>query len=180
MKLPVALALVVAGVGLCAWNSEHPPLLGKQPDGHFMVSSGQEVLPGTISFAGRPADFSINPDRELVAVQTNREVFLVTPKGVLDRTQCALPQGVGAGFRGLLWTKDRRGVNWTPKGMRFVVSTDQGYLQEYLFEDWNIFPKEKIWLVPSNPPASSLARGNGPVERLEKNLCCGCRLERGM
>ena len=43
-------------------------------------------------------------------------------------------------------------MNWTPKGMRFVVSTDQGYLQEYLYEDLNLFPEEKIWLVPENQP----------------------------
>jgi len=126
--------------------------LGELQGSTFRVSSGQDVEAGTVKFEGRPADFALNPDQEIMAVQTNREVFLSSPKGVLARTKIGLEKEIGAGFRGILWTKDRRGTNWTPKGMRFVVSTDQGYLQEYLYEDLELFPKEKIWLCDPKKP----------------------------
>ena len=153
MKLaPLALLAVVATVSLIAANRDRLPTLGRQPDGHFWVSSGQEIEPGTIAFDGRPADFALHPNQEFLAVMTNREVFIASRKGVVARTNCPLPSGSGAGFRGILWTGDRRGTNWTPDGMRFVVSTDQGYLQEYLYEDWQIQAKEKIWLVDEKTP----------------------------
>jgi hypothetical protein len=126
--------------------------LGELRDNTYRVSSGQDVERGKVFFEGRPADFALHPDADLLAVQTTREVFLCSPKGVVARTKIGLPKEIGCGFRGMLWTKDRRGANWTPKGMRFVVSTDQGYLQEYLYEDLELFPKEKIWLVPEKHP----------------------------
>lgn len=126
--------------------------LGEKRGTTIRVSSGQDVELGTFSFEGRPADFGLHPEAEILAVNTATGVFLATPKGVLARTPISREKGVGAGFRGVLWTNDRRGANWTPQGMRFVVSTDQGYLQEYLYEDLELFPKEKIWLVPEDKP----------------------------
>ena len=147
---------IVAGLAtaavLAAPTGQDMRRLGEYRDGTYRVSSGQDVEAGEVKFEGRPADFSLHPEQEILAVQTSREVFLTTPHGVLARTHVGLPKDIGAGFRGVLWTKDRRGANWTPKGMRFVVSTDQGYLQEYLYEDLELWPKEKIWLVPQNKP----------------------------
>lgn len=148
--LPLAGLLTIAVCG--ALTQAVTVRLGRQPNGHFLVSSGQEILPGSIAFEGRPSDFALHPDSELLAVQTMRDVFIATPKGVQARTRVGLPKDVGAGFRGLIWTRDRRGANWTPNGMRFVVSTDQGYLQEYLYEDLELWPKEKIWLVDESHP----------------------------
>jgi YVTN family beta-propeller protein len=144
---------MAAVIAIAGWSGSRIVWLGRQPDGHYIVSSGQEILPGTISFTGRPSDFAMKPDQELLAVQTNHEVFLVSRTGVEARTQCQLPQDVGAGYRGIVWINDRTGANWTPtRGRRFVVSTDQGYLQEYLYEDWQITPQDKIWLVPEDHP----------------------------
>jgi YVTN family beta-propeller protein len=150
-KLAILCCLVVAGM-IAGWKGASIVWMGRQPNGHYIVSSGQEILPGTISFSGRPSDFALKPDQDVLAVQTDHNVFLVTRKGVQARTLCQLPQDVGAGFRGLVWIDDKSGANWTPTGRRFVVSTDQGYLQEYLYEDWQITPQEKIWLVPQDHP----------------------------
>lgn len=152
MRKRILAAGMMATALLVGWKGSSIIWLGRMPGGHYMVSSGQEILPGTISFSGRPSDFAIHPDQDLLAVQTNHEVFLATRTGVQARTPCQLPQDVGAGYRGLVWIDDHSGVNWTPSGRRFVVSTDQGYLQEYLYEDWQITPKEKIWLVPEDKP----------------------------
>lgn len=140
---------IVATIGTVVSGSRK---LGEFRNGTYRVSSGQDVQAGEIRFEGRPADIALQPDQEILAVQTGREVFLCTPKGVLARTRTGIPKDMGAGFHGLLWTKNRQGVNWTPNGMRFVVSTDQGYLQEYLYEDSELYPKEKIWLVPEDKP----------------------------
>ena len=150
--IPVLGLSVLAIAGTVAANRARITLMGRQPDGNFMVSSGQEIEPGTVPFDGRPADFALHPSQDLLAVMTNREVFIATRKGVVARTNSPLPSGSGAGYRGIIWTGDRRGANWTPDGMRFVVSTDQGSLQEYLYEDWQIQPREKIWLTDEKNP----------------------------
>ena len=153
MRKVAAFILVGLIAGIVGWRGSSIVWMGRQPNGHYLVSSGQEILAGTIAFSGRPSDFALKPDQDILAVQTNHEVFLVTRKGVQARTQFQLPQDVGAGYRGLVWIDDKTGSNWTPyNGRRFVVSTDQGYLQEYLYEDWQLTPKEKIWLVPEEKP----------------------------
>ena len=117
-KIALSFALIVFVLTLVGFAaSGRWPMLGLQPNGHFIVSSGQEIEPGTISFDGRPADFAMNPDSEYFAVMTNREVFIATPQGVQARTHRDLPEGSGAGFHGVIWTGDRRGANWTPEGM---------------------------------------------------------------
>lgn len=138
--------------GIAAVPAIQSRKLGEKTGTTIRVSSGQEVALGTFSFEGRPADFGLHPESEILAVNTATGVFLASPKGVLARTAISREKGIGAGFRGVLWTNDRRGANWTAQGMRFVVSTDQGYLQEYLYEDLELFPKEKIWLVPEDKP----------------------------
>ncbi|MFZ4508308.1 MAG: alkaline phosphatase family protein [Fimbriimonas sp.] len=152
-KLGVGLVVLgIAVTGLVGWQKFAFVKIGKQPNGNFIVSSGQEINPGTIAFDGRPADFALHPEQDLLAVMTNREVFITSDRGVLARTRSPLPRDSEAGFAGVIWTGDRRGVNWTPNGMRFVVSTNQGYLQEYLYEDLEVMPKEKIWLVDEKNP----------------------------
>jgi DNA-binding beta-propeller fold protein YncE len=148
---PIAIGLAVILVTVAAVRPKIA-WMGRQPNGNFLVSSGQEIEPGTIPFDGRPADFALNPNQELLAVMTNKQVFICTRNGVQARAYSSLPKDSGAGYRGILWTGDRRGTNWTPDGGRFIVSTDQGYLQEYLFEDHEIQPREKIWLVDEANP----------------------------
>ncbi len=143
----VGIAVIVAVTG---WQKFQFPTLGKQANGNFLVSSGQEINPGTISFDGRPSDFALHPYEELLAVMTNREVFISSAKGVLARTKMPLPKDSEAGLTGVLWT----GKDPASRGMRFIVSTNQGYLQEYLFDGEALVAKEKIWLVDEKAPKS--------------------------
>lgn len=123
--------------------------LGKQADGSFMVSSGQHIQGDAIAFRGRPSDFAMHPSGEFFAVLNQDDVFLMSPHGELARTRVAISDHREvAGFHGILWTYDQRGVNWTPDGMRFVCTTADGYLQEVLYEDKILYLKEKISLVP--------------------------------
>lgn len=120
--------------------------MGKQPDGSFLVSSGQRVEGDGVAFNGRPSDLALHPTEDLFAVLSQHEVFLCTPKGILARSHTPLGDA-GAGFHGILWTGDHRGSDWWPKAMRFVASTDQNYLLQYSFSDRQLDPQGKILLT---------------------------------
>ena len=36
--------------------------MGRQPDGSFLVSTGQRIEAGSIAFTGRPIDLALTPD----------------------------------------------------------------------------------------------------------------------
>ena len=92
--------------------------MGRQPDGSFLVSTGQRIEAGSIAFPGRPIDLALHPTKDLFAILNKDSVFLATPGGVIEGTEIAL--GASAGFRGLVWTPDG---NW------LAASTEQGHIQ---------------------------------------------------
>jgi DNA-binding beta-propeller fold protein YncE len=150
VALAIAVGLDCRGDQVTSPSADTAPL-GHQVDGSFLVSSGQRLESGGIAFPGRPSDFAIHPTDDQFAVLAQNEVFLCTSHGVLARSHSPLGltakgDAVGAGFHGIVWTSDSSGVNWTPDGLRFIASTDQGYLQEVLYEDWNCVLKKKIAL----------------------------------
>ena len=55
--------------------------MGRQPDGSFLVSSGQRIEGGSIAFRGRPIDLALHPRDEVFAVLNKAEVFLATSDG---------------------------------------------------------------------------------------------------
>ena len=117
--LAVTLAVVAAGLGVGAVKLG-TVYLGKQPDGSFIVSSGQRIEPGTIAFSGRPIDLAISPAGDVVAVLHKREVFLInatTREVIADSNR---PLNASAAFRG---------IAWSPDGSLLVASTDQGFLK---------------------------------------------------
>ena len=57
--------------------------MGRQPDGSFVVSTGQRVEAGGLSFNGRPIDFAVHPTEALFAVLNKNYVFLATTDRVL-------------------------------------------------------------------------------------------------
>lgn len=145
---------LLAATQLLASASAQPTLapLGHQKDGSFHVSSGQRLEGDAIPFPGRPSDLALHPKDDLVAVLSKNEVFLCTPKGVLAQSRTSLGrtsdgEGISAGFHGITWTKSSEGANWTPDGLRFIVSTDRGHLQEFLYQDSECQPKERISLA---------------------------------
>lgn len=149
------LGILFAGLVLIGYGVVVVPKrlqMGRQPDGKYLVSSGQFIEPGTVTFEGRPSDFALHPTQDLMAVMSNKEIFIATPKGVLARTEVPLPENTGVSFKGILWTDSQQGIHWREDGRRFIVSTDQGYLQEYLYADFQIETHEKIWLVPQDKP----------------------------
>ncbi len=93
--------------------------LGKQPDGSYMVSTGQRIIGGDIAFAGRPLDLAMHPSGDFLAVLNQNEVFLVNSKGILKKSRVSLGREVHTSFRGLAWT---------PDGKRLFASTHKGHV----------------------------------------------------
>src|SRR3954463_14707822 len=94
-----ALAAVVVSalaVGAARWAGAAK--LGRQPDGGFIVSSGQRIPGGAISFAGRPIDLAHHPTENFLAVLNKNEVFLVDESGVIAGSRAGLPEKSTAGF----------------------------------------------------------------------------------
>ena len=116
---------VLAGFGLvlaagAVWKSGTVQM-GRQPDGGFVVASGQRIAAGTIAFDGRPVDIALHPSGEFAAVLGQRAVFLITSDGVVQGSE--LPLGAGAGFHGIAWSRD---------GDRLFASVSNGTVLEAL------------------------------------------------
>jgi DNA-binding beta-propeller fold protein YncE len=111
--------------------------VGKQPDGSFIVSSGQHISAGTIAFTGRPSDIAAHPGDGLFAVMKKDVVFLCTTAGVVPQSEVAL--GAEPGFHGLVWT---------PDGKRLIASTANGTLQTFSFVGSKLIRGHAIQLDP--------------------------------
>ena len=77
--------------------------MGRQPDGSFLVSTGQRIEAGSIAFTGRPIDLALHPTKDLFAVLNKNSVFLATAEGVIQGTEVGArlrAQG-SAGWSGL-------------------------------------------------------------------------------
>ena len=79
--------------------------MGRQPDGSFLVSTGQRIEAGSIAFTGRPIDLALHPTKDLFAILKKDSVLLATANGVIKGTEVAL--GASAGFRGLVCSRRR-------------------------------------------------------------------------
>lgn len=122
-----------------------PVWMGRQPDGSFLVSSGQRVEGGSIAFDGRPIDLALHPSEDVLTVLNKSHVFLVTAAGVREGTKVSLGGETSAGFHGLLWS---------PDGSRLYASTDKGHIQTFAYKDGKLTRKPKFAIKPDG------ARGN--------------------
>ncbi len=120
--------------------------MGKQPDGGFLVSSGQRVEGGSIAFDGRPIDLALHPSGAFYAVLNKTSVFLGTAEGVRPGSAVTL-DGADAGFRGL---------DWSPDGTRLFASTDKGHVQSFGLDGGTLRRGPKIDLRPEG-------KGDNPV-----------------
>ena len=124
--------------------------MGRQPDGDFLVSSGQRVEGGSLAFSGRPIDLALHPSGNYYAVLHKRGVFLGSATWVRDGRMTSL--GGDAGFRGLAWS---------PNGRRLFVSTASGRVQQFLHEAGRLRQGPGIGLDPegieSNPVPGGMA-----------------------
>jgi YVTN family beta-propeller protein len=107
------LAAVTAGVA----QPGRAPRLGRQPDGSFLVSTGQRVPAAAVAFPGRPIDLALHPSGRFFAVLSKSEVFLADPGGVIAGSAVAFPKKAGPAFRGLAWA---------PDGNRLFASMEKG------------------------------------------------------
>jgi DNA-binding beta-propeller fold protein YncE len=113
------------------------------------VSSGQQIIPGSFAFKGRPSDLALNPTGEVFAVMNRHSVFLATNTGIVPNSDVDL--GSEAGFRGLVWT---------PDGTRLIASTADGFLQTFGFDGHQLTKGPKIELVAkgeANPVPGGMA-----------------------
>ncbi len=129
MKIKAAMvAGCVLGLGVFGFAASRLPFLGmgKQPDGDFIVASGQRIVPGTVAFDGRPTDLALHPTGNFVAVLNQSDVLLMDRSGVFENGTVPLANKSTAAYRGILWS---------PDGTRLFVSTAQGTVQEFLLKD---------------------------------------------
>jgi hypothetical protein len=73
----VGWALVVALPCALAAGYAGRLLVGKQPDGSFIVATGQRIDSRTIEFDGRPIDQAMHPTEDLLAVVRKGSVLLI-------------------------------------------------------------------------------------------------------
>lgn len=132
--------LVAVGAGLAKMA---PKRMGKQPDGSFLVSTGQRVEGGSIAFAGRPIELAMHPSGAFYAVLNKAAVMLGDASGI--RPETPVPLGSGAGFRGLAWS---------PDGNRLYASTEKGPIRVFPLESGKLAAGSSFEIKPEG------ARGN--------------------
>src|SRR5436309_2840007 len=96
--LCIFVATILGALATAAVQISWALKVGRQPDGSFLVSSGQRVVGGALSFTGRPIDLARHPTQDLFAVLNKSEVFLLDRSGMIRRSAAALPNNAGAGF----------------------------------------------------------------------------------
>ncbi|MGE3821039.1 MAG: hypothetical protein AB7I30_16625, partial [Isosphaeraceae bacterium] len=148
-----ALLGVLPLVALLVGTARLAPLwMGRQPGGGFLVSSGQKIEAGSISFRGRPIELASHPTGDFYAVLIKNAVILGDRTGIREGTTVPLGSGTNAGFRGLAWS---------PDGNRLFASTDQGHVQSFILENGRLRAGEPIAVAPrgsrGNPVPGGMA-----------------------
>jgi DNA-binding beta-propeller fold protein YncE len=133
--------LLIGGILVAAGMGVHVVWMGKQPDGSFLVSTGQRIEGGAIAFRGRPIDMALHPSGEFFAVLSQREVFLCNRIGVVAGSQVPLPFEAKTSFRGLAWS---------PDGARLFASTDKGFVQTFRYEKEKLRPDSQLSVRPAD------------------------------
>jgi DNA-binding beta-propeller fold protein YncE len=146
MLLLSGVGLALAAAGMARWATVR---MGKQPDGSFMVSSGQRIEPGSIAFDGRPIDLAVHPSGAFYAVLNKGSVFLGTAEGLRKDSSVSLG-GTSAGFRGLAWS---------PDGRRLYASTAAGHIQEFLCDDGKLRAGVRLAVRPEGEKANPVPGG---------------------
>ncbi len=142
-------AAILAAAGMAALV---PRWMGKQPDGSFVVSTGQRVEAGSLAFEGRPIDLALHPTGEFFAVLNKRNVFLANGSRIFGRTRSVLGNGTNAGYHGLAWS---------PDGKTLHATTDKGHIQTFAYEGLNepLRAKGTIDLRPKDDPQNPVPGG---------------------
>jgi DNA-binding beta-propeller fold protein YncE len=139
-------ALILIGVGMASLAIRW---MGKQPDGSFLVSSGQRIEGGAIAFTGRPSDLALHPSGKFFAVLNKSSVFIADANGARPETEFKIPNA-NAGFRGLVWS---------PNGSRLYASTDKGPIREFKFENGKFRLGADVYLQPRKEEGNPVPGG---------------------
>jgi DNA-binding beta-propeller fold protein YncE len=149
-----AVILAVAAVGAVSYAGSRlsSRRMGPQPDGSFIVSSGQRVEPNAIAFDGRPTDIALHPSGAFCAVLGQSRVFLLNREGVIAGSAAALAAGAGAGYHGLLWS---------PDGKRLYASDSEGTVDTFDLAGTTLTAGPRISIKPEgaagNPRPGGMA-----------------------
>lgn len=156
------IALGLCGILLLAAGIVTVQKVGRQPDGTFIVATGRQIDPGTISFTGRPIDLALHPSGEFFALINNREVFLATRGGIIEGSRADLEGG--ASFRGCAWT---------PDGSRLFVSSSKGFVEQYRLTGRKLERAERLTLT-SGEGAGNPVPGGMCITADGKRLYVAC------
>lgn len=127
--------------------------VGKQPDGSFLVATGQRIESDTISFDGRPIDLAMHPSGKFFAVLKNGSVFLCTTTGIIPGSD--VKTAAGPAYHGCIWSHD---------GSKLFVSLASGSVQEFKLDGEKLVsdalinlsePSSKVNPAPGGLAASS-------------------------
>lgn len=147
--LAVAGLLAVAALAIAAGAARLGVVkLGKQPDGDFLVSTGQRIEGGSLAFTGRPIDLALHPKDDVVAVLNKSSVFLATAREEIKGSSASL--GGSAGFRGLAWS---------PDGTTLYASTDKGHVLSFRKEKNALTPIAEIHVAPEGAKGNPVPGG---------------------
>jgi DNA-binding beta-propeller fold protein YncE len=139
------LTLVLAGLFLgsvaVATALINQPRMGRQPDGAFVVSTGQRIEADGKAFAGRPSDLAVHPSGKFYAVMGRNRVFLGDSTKVNETAGVSL--GSNAGFHGLVWSRD---------GKMLYASAQKGHVQSFKLADdqKSLVASRAIQLLPAD------------------------------
>jgi hypothetical protein len=140
--------IAVLALGLVSMARLAVVRMGKQPDGSFLVSTGQRIEGGSIAFNGRPIDLALHPSGWFYAVLNKNSVFLANGFGVFRSLNVSI--STGAGFRGLAWSAD---------GRRLFASTEQGHVQEFVLRGRQFLQGARLDLHPPATTANPVPGG---------------------
>lgn len=126
------------------------PRMGRQPDGSFVVSTGQRIEADGKAFTGRPSDLAVHPSGEFYAVMGRNRVFMGDSDRVYESLGVSL--GSNAGFHGLLWSAD---------GRVLYASTQKGHIQSFTLGDdkKSLVAGRVIRIVPEMEKANPVPGG---------------------
>ena len=122
--------------------------MGPQPNGQFLVSSGQTIDAGTIPYEQRLSDLAIHPSGKVIAVAAQNKVFLCDDTHVIPNSEMAI--GADSGYHG---------IAWTPDGKRLILTTSAGHLQEFTYDGDNFQKGQKIDLTADGKKGNPVPGG---------------------
>ena len=139
--------------------------MGKQPDGTYLVSSGQIVLPGTIAFKGRPSDIAKWPNGEIFAVTEKDQhnhtdyLFLVNPKGVIEGSELQMKHEPG--FHGMVWSPDGTKLYVSTAGKTDEATSEKfdGVIETFDYRDGKLTAGPEVVIAEQGEPSNPVPGG---------------------